>query len=35
VNTALNVVLWIAQRFLAPGFFAGGAPKNLGRGIDR
>lgn len=35
MNTTLNVVLWIAQGFLALFFLAGGAPKVLGRGIDR
>jgi len=30
----LNVVLWVAQGFLALFFFAGGAPKVLGRGLD-
>lgn len=34
MNTTLHVVLWIAQGFLALFFFAGGAPKILGRGID-
>ena len=34
MNTTLNVVLWIAQGFLALFFFAGGAPKVLGRGLD-
>ena len=35
MNTTLHVVLWIAQGFLAFFFLAGGAPKVLGRGIDR
>ena len=35
MNTTLDVVLWVAQGFLALFFFAGGAPKVLGRGIDR
>ena len=35
MNATLNVVLWIAQGFLALFFLAGGAPKVLGRGIDR
>lgn len=35
MNTTLNIVLWIAQGFLALFFFAGGVPKVLGRGIDR
>lgn len=35
MNTTLDVVLWIAQGFLALFFLAGGAPKILGRGIDR
>ncbi|TDW98640.1 DoxX family protein [Kribbella sp. VKM Ac-2566] len=35
MNTTLNVVLWIAQGFLALFFFAGGVPKVVGRGIDR
>lgn len=34
MNTTLHVLLWIAQGFLALFFFAGGAPKILGRGID-
>ena len=35
MNTTLNVVLWIAQGFLAVFFLAGGVPKVVGRGIDR
>src|SRR5438270_7954607 len=31
----LNVVLWSAQGFLALFFLAAGAPKLIGRGIDR
>lgn len=34
MNTTLNVVLWIAQAFLALFYLAGGAPKVLGRGLD-
>lgn len=35
MDTTLHVVLWIAQGFLALFFLGGGAPKVLGRGIDR
>lgn len=35
MNTTLPVVLWSAQGFLALFFLAGGAPKILGRGLDR
>jgi hypothetical protein len=31
----LNIVLWSAQGFLALFFLAGGAPKLLGRGIEK
>ena len=34
MDTTLHVFLWCAQGFLALFFFAGGAPKVLGRGID-
>ena len=34
MNTTMNVVLWIAQGFLALFFLAGGAPKVLGRGLE-
>ena len=34
MDTTLHVLLWIAQGLLALFFFAGGAPKVLGRGID-
>jgi hypothetical protein len=35
MNTTLHIVLWSAQGFLALFFLAGGAPKILGRGLDR
>src|SRR6266511_5781285 len=33
--SALNLVLWSVQAFLAVFFLAAGAPKLIGRGIDR
>jgi DoxX-like family len=35
VNAALHVALWGAQWFLALFFLAAGAPKLVGRGLDR
>jgi uncharacterized membrane protein YphA (DoxX/SURF4 family) len=35
MNATLPVVLWSAQGFLALFFLAAGAPKILGRGLDR